>query len=783
MPRGDARPAARDLPAGRAVPDVRADRGVPLDLPRPGRGRPPARLDRQGDPQRRDPGRPAGRLAVRPRRGGRAGAPRRAGRAGLLERPGAHRGALPAGAGPRQPIWRAPRSAVWSGDTVVARRGGLPLLRRPQGRDDQDLRLPGQPDRDRGGRLRHRPGARRGRARRRRRAARPAHRARRQPGRTGRLEPDDAARRAAPRAAALHGAQRVVDRASELPRSPNGKFDRVLLRAGAGRHEPATAPSPRSARVDGQLARRRHPARAARRARRLDAVLRLRPARCSPSGSRCCARRCPPAIELSYAVKANPMPAVVQHLSGPGRLASTSPRPARCRSRSTRAMPPDRVSFAGPGKTAAELAPGGRGRRHDRARVRRPRPSAWPTIGERLGHPAAGRRAGQPRLPGQGLGHAHGRRAAAVRRRRRAGARRCSRASRPTRPRVARASTSSPARRTCNAEILVRGAAQDRRARAAAGRRRARRRSATSTSAAASASPTSRRTSRSTWRAIGDNLARPARRTRSARASRTRASSIELGRYLVGECGVYVTRVVDRKVSRGQDLPRRRRRPAPPARRLGQLRPGDPAQLSGRDRQPHRRATPTETVSVVGCLCTPLDLLADDVSPPEGRDRRPRRRLPGRRLRPDRQPDRLPGPPAPAGGARLVDGLRPRRPGRGSWWAFPGLIASAHLGLRGPGLARLSHPSAGARQELRFLVLVPAHNEERVIGRCLEAIYADRRPRTSCWSSRTDAPTRPGDRPALGARCSSAAPPTSPAGPRRARQASTTPAASSGTPS
>ena len=27
---------------------------------------------------------------------------------------------------------------------------------------------------------------------------------------------------------------------------------------------------------------------------------------------------------------------------------------------------------------------------------------------------------------------------------------------------------------------------------------------------------------------------------------------IELGRYLVGECGVYVTRVVDRKVSRGE---------------------------------------------------------------------------------------------------------------------------------------------------------------------------------------------------------------------------------------
>ena len=37
------------------------------------------------------------------------------------------------------------------------------------------------------------------------------------------------------------------------------------------------------------------------------------------------------------------------------------------------------------------------------------------------------------------------------------------------------------------------------------------------------------------------------------------------------------------------DLPRRRRRASPSARRIGQLRPGHPAQLSRRDRQPHRR--------------------------------------------------------------------------------------------------------------------------------------------------------------------------------------------------
>jgi cellulose synthase/poly-beta-1,6-N-acetylglucosamine synthase-like glycosyltransferase len=37
-------------------------------------------------------------------------------------------------------------------------------------------------------------------------------------------------------------------------------------------------------------------------------------------------------------------------------------------------------------------------------------------------------------------------------------------------------------------------------------------------------------------------------------------------------------------------------------------------------------------------------------------------------------------------------------------------------------------PQPGPHDEIRFLVLVPAHNEERMIGRCLEAIDADRRP-------------------------------------------------------
>src|SRR5690606_10222571 len=62
----------------------------------------------------------------------------------------------------------------------------------------------------------------------------------------------------------------------------------------------------------------------------------------------------PSDVELSYAVKANPMPAVVQHLS---RLVDgfdvASANELRTALDTT--LPPDRVSFAGPGKTPAEL--------------------------------------------------------------------------------------------------------------------------------------------------------------------------------------------------------------------------------------------------------------------------------------------------------------------------------------------------------------------------------------------------------------------------------------------
>ena len=58
---------------------------------------------------------------------------------------------------------------------------------------------------------------------------------------------------------------------------------------------------------------------------------------------------------------------------------------------------------------------------------------------------------------------------------------------------------------------------------------------------------------------------------------------------------------------------------------------------------------------------------------------------------------------------------------------LPGLAAAAHFGLLA--LTSLFYRERCAPEaETRFLVLVPAHNEERVITRCLTAIAADRRP-------------------------------------------------------
>ena len=109
--------------------------------------------------------------------------------------------------------------------------------------------------------------------------------------------------------------------------------------------------------------------------------------------------------------------------------------------------------------------------------------------------------------------------------------------------------------------------------------------------------------------ALGDTLA-----TRPA-ALAVSAFAVELGRWLVGEAGVYLTRIVDRKISHGElflvtDGGLHHQLAA--SGNFGTVvRRNYPVAVAGRF-----GAEAGEEVSVVGCLCTPLDRLADKVMLP-----------------------------------------------------------------------------------------------------------------------------------------------------------------------
>jgi diaminopimelate decarboxylase len=98
-------------------------------------------------------------------------------------------------------------------------------------------------------------------------------------------------------------------------------------------------------------------------------------------------------------------------------------------------------------------------------------------------------------------------------------------------------------------------------------------------------------------------------------ATQTRYA-IELGRWLVGEAGVYLTRIVDRKTSHGKtylvtDGGMQHQLAA--SGNFGQVvRRNFPVAIASRF-----GAAPEEEASIVGCLCTPLDRLADDVMTPK----------------------------------------------------------------------------------------------------------------------------------------------------------------------
>ncbi|WP_375386209.1 pyridoxal-dependent decarboxylase, exosortase A system-associated [uncultured Microbacterium sp.] len=90
---------------------------------------------------------------------------------------------------------------------------------------------------------------------------------------------------------------------------------------------------------------------------------------------------------------------------------------------------------------------------------------------------------------------------------------------------------------------------------------------------------------------------------------------IELGRYLVGESGIYVTRVLDRKVSRGKTylvVDGGMHHQLAASGNFGQaIRRNYPVVVGNRV-----DAASDDPVTVVGCLCTPLDLLGDDIELP-----------------------------------------------------------------------------------------------------------------------------------------------------------------------
>lgn len=109
--------------------------------------------------------------------------------------------------------------------------------------------------------------------------------------------------------------------------------------------------------------------------------------------------------------------------------------------------------------------------------------------------------------------------------------------------------------------------------------------------------------------ALAESLAQTARTLPDAEVV------LELGRYLVGEAGVFVTRVVDKKVSRGTTFlvtDGGLNHHLAASGNFGQvIRKNYPVALANK-----LNAPATETVTIVGPLCTPLDVLADDVTLP-----------------------------------------------------------------------------------------------------------------------------------------------------------------------
>jgi diaminopimelate decarboxylase len=320
-------------------------------------------------------------------------------------------------------------------------------------------------------------------------------------------------------------------------------------------------------------------------------------------------RAFPNGLQLSYAVKANPMPAVVQHLSGhvdgfdvasAGEMAVALDTP----------MPAERVSFAGPGKTPAELT------QAVAAGVTLNVESETEAVrvadaGSRLGvRPRVAIRVNPDfQIKGSGMRLGGG----------------------PQQFGIDAEQVPALLRRLAPMELDLLGfhvfaGSQNLHAEILA---QAQRKTAELVVRLAGAAPQPvryvnvgggfgipyfERDQALDLAAIGNSLA--AVLSEQLRPALPEARIVvELGRYLVGEAGVYVTRIIDRKQSRGRTflvVDGGLHHQLAVSGNFGQvIRKNYPIAVANRMEAPR-----TEIVSVVGRLCTPLDLLAHEVPLP-----------------------------------------------------------------------------------------------------------------------------------------------------------------------
>jgi diaminopimelate decarboxylase len=317
----------------------------------------------------------------------------------------------------------------------------------------------------------------------------------------------------------------------------------------------------------------------------------------------------PSGIDLGYAVKANPMPAVVHHLSGlVDHFDVASALELRTALNTT--VPPTRVSFAGPGKTPAELsqavAAGVTVEMESATESRR-----LVETGQRLGiRPQVAIRVNPDfEIKGSGMRMGGG----------------------PQQFGVDAEQVPALLKELADAEVDILGfhvfaGSQNLRAEILA---EAQRKTVDLMGRLAEAAPSPvrylnvgggfgipyfPRDTPLNMAMVGANLAELLETKIRVQFPQARVV-IELGRYIVGECGVYVTRVVDRKESRGRaylvtDGGLHHQLAA--SGNFGQvIRRNYPIAIGNRMDE-----EAVETVTVVGKLCTPLDLLGDRVTLP-----------------------------------------------------------------------------------------------------------------------------------------------------------------------